>query len=75
MSGGVRPNNKLQRSESHGGRTVRAKDGLRGSVRKRIVAAAEQSVRAKACGLTHRRIVYTIRLCGFPGMKGSVVST
>ena len=29
----------------------------------------------KTIPLTHRRHVYTLRLCGFPGMKRSVVST
>ncbi len=32
-------------------------------------------VRANAPTLTHSRIVYTMCLCGFPGMKGSVALT
>jgi hypothetical protein len=38
------------------------------------LANAAHPQRAKG-GLTHRRNVYTLGPCGFPGMKGSVVST
>ena len=64
---GMTPNNALERTVKHRGPRLAAAWSS--------WPAAQLVVRAKACRLTHRRHVYTLRLCGFPGMKGSVVST
>jgi hypothetical protein len=61
------PNNTLERTVMHSGPRLAAASAS--------WPAAELGLRAKARDLTHLRSVYTLRICGFPGAKGSVVST
>ena len=67
-------NNALQRAGEHRGRPVLATGWRARRAEWASCPPLSAIVRAKGGQLTHRRHVYTLRLCGFPGMKRSVVS-